>query len=119
MSHNELYQFERWLGQKVFSKSFLSTTTSETTAKGFCGLDENVPKGQERVLFRITIDLDFTNDSGTYIMLMSAAPLEDEWLLGPGAEFEIGVIKPEIMTMRSKEKNIEIDENLDVEEQLK
>ena len=28
MSLNELYQFERWLGQKVFSKSFFSTTTS-------------------------------------------------------------------------------------------
>ena len=36
-------------------------------------------------------------------MLMSEAEVEDEWLLGPGAEFEIGVIKPIIMTNRSKE----------------
>jgi len=31
------------------------------------------------------MDLDFTNDTGTYIMLMSEAAVEDEWLLGPGA----------------------------------
>ena len=87
------------------------------TAKGFCGLNENVPKGLERVLFRITIDQDFTNDTGKYIMLMSAAPLEDEWLLGPGAEFEIGEIKPEIMS-RSKDKKLEIDEEKDVQNYL-
>jgi len=36
-------------------------------------------------------------------MLMSEISNEDKWLLGPGAEFEIGEIKPEIITNRSKE----------------
>jgi len=62
--------------------------------------------------------LDFTNDTGTYITLMSEAPGEDEWLLGPGAEFEIGDIKPEIMTNRSKERDLKLKEEEDVEEQL-
>jgi len=45
MTRTELLQFERWLGQTVFSKSFLSTTTSLMTAKEFSGLYEKVPKG--------------------------------------------------------------------------
>ena len=57
------------------------------TAKGFSGHYEKVKDGLERVVFNIYLDLDFTNDTGTYIMLMSEAAVEDEWLLGPGAEF--------------------------------
>ena len=118
MSRNELFQFERWLGQKVYSKSFLSTTTSLMTAKEFCGHYSKIPAGLERVLFDIYLDLDFTNDTGSYIMLMSEAACEDEWLLGPGAEFEIGLIKPVVMTNRSKEQIIDIDEEKDEEDQL-
>ena len=55
------------------------------TAKEFCGHYAKIPVGLERVLFDIYLDLDFTNDTGTYIMLMSEAAVEDEWLLGPGA----------------------------------
>jgi len=103
MSRIEMMQFERWLGQTVYAKSFLSTTTSLMTAKEFCGLYAKVPKGLERIIFDIYIDLDFTNDIGTYIMLYSEAAVEDEWLLGPGAQFEIGGIHPKILTNRSKE----------------
>jgi len=85
ISNIELLQFERWLGLSVFSKSFLSTTTSLLTAKEFCGLYANIPDALNRVIFDIYLDLDFTNDTGTYIMLMSEAAVEDEWLLGPGA----------------------------------
>jgi len=53
----------------VFAKSFLSTTTSLMTAKEFCGLDSKISGGLERVIFDIYLDLDFTNDMGTYIML--------------------------------------------------
>jgi len=70
------------------------------------------------VIFDIYLDLDFTNDTGTYIMLMSEAEAEDEWLLGPGAEFEIGEIKPQIMTNRSKERDLTLKKEEDVEEQL-
>ena len=38
------------------------------------------------------MDLDFTMDTGTYIMLMSMAGNEDEHLLAPGADFEVGSI---------------------------
>ena len=104
MTRTELLQFERWLGQTVFSKSFLSTTTSLMTAKDFSGLYSKIPKGLERVVYDIYIDLDFTNDTGTYIMLMSEAAVEDEWLLGPGSELQIGKIKPVVLTHRSKEQ---------------
>ena len=57
------------------------------TAKQFCGHYAKIQKGLERVIFDIYLDLDFTNDTGTYIRLMSEAENEDEWLLGPGAEF--------------------------------
>ena len=70
------------------------------------------------MIFDIYLDLDFTNDTGTYIRLMSEAENEDEWLLGPGAEFEIGDIKPEIMTNRSIERDLKLKEDEDVEEQL-
>lgn len=51
--------------------------------------------------------MDFTNDTGTYIMLMSDDNADEcEWLFGPGAEFEIGNIQPTIYA-RSKEKKIE------------
>ena len=106
----------------MFSKSFLSTTTSLLTAKEYCGNNEKIPKGLERVIFDIYLDLDFTNDSGTYIMLMSNAVVEDEWLLGPGAEFEIGEIKPQLMTARSKERVIDIkdvENEEDIEKYLK
>jgi len=73
------------------------------TAKEFAGHYAKIPKRLERVVFDVYIDLDFTNDTGTYIMLMSEAAVEDEWLLGPGAEFIIGEIQPQIMTNRSKE----------------
>ena len=88
------------------------------TAKEFSGHYANIPDGLERAIFDIYLDLDFTNDTGTYIMLMSEAAVEDEWLLGPGADFEIGEIKPTIMTNRSKEQAINIDEEKDVEIQL-
>jgi len=55
------------------------------TAKGFYGHGEKIKDGFESVLFDIYIDLDFTNDTGTYIILKSEAASEDEWLLGPGA----------------------------------
>ena len=102
----------------MYSKSFLSTTTSLLTAKEFCGLYSKIPEGLERVIFVIYLDLDFTNDSGTYIMLMSEAAIEDEWLLGPGAEFVIGDIKPEVMTSRSKERKLDTKEEKDVEKYL-
>jgi len=91
------------------------------TAKEFCGHMSKVSNGLERVIFDIYLDLDFTNDTGTYIMLMSEAANEDEWLQGPGAEFEIGKIKPQIMTNRSKEQVIKTehcDEEKDVEAYL-
>jgi len=46
---------------------------------------------------------------------MSEAAVEDEWLLGPGAEFEIGEIKPVVMTNRSKERKLDTKEEKDVE----
>jgi len=55
-------------------------------------------------------------------MLMSNAAVEDEWLLGPGAEFEIGEIKPQLMTARSKERVIDIkdvENEEDIEKYLK
>jgi len=55
------------------------------TAKEFCGLYAKIPDGLNRVIYDIYLDLDFTNDTGTYIMLKSEAAVEDEWLLGPGA----------------------------------
>lgn len=106
ISRNELFQFERWFGQKVHAKSFLSTTTDLLTAKEFCGHYAKITKGLERVIFDIYLDLDFTNDTGTYIMLLSEAAVEDEWLLGPGSEFEIGKIVPQVMTNRSKERTL-------------
>ena len=44
------------------------------------------------MIFDIYIDLDLTNDTGTYILLLSEAKEEDEWLQPPGAELEIGKI---------------------------
>ena len=41
------------------------------TAKEFYGHYAKIPDGLERVIFDIYLDLDFTNDTGTYIMLMS------------------------------------------------
>jgi len=84
------------------------------TAKEFCGIYSKIPDGLERVIFDIYIDLNFTNDTGTYIMLTSEAAVEDEWLLCPACEFEIGNIVPQVMTNRSKELKIEIDEEKDV-----
>ena len=49
---------------------------------------------------------------------MSEAAIEDEWLLGPGAEFVIGDIKPEVMTSRSKERKLDTKEEKDVEKYL-
>ena len=49
---------------------------------------------------------------------MSEAAIEDEWLLGPGAEFVIGDIKPEVMTNRSKERKLDTKEEKDVEKYL-
>ena len=46
------------------------------------------------------MDLDPTIDTGTFMPLKSDAAKEDDWLLGPGAKFEIGEIKPELMTVR-------------------
>ena len=59
-------------------------------AKEFCGHNKKINNREVRVLFQIHVDLDFTNDTGTYIMLISDAASEEEWLFGPGAEFEIG-----------------------------
>ena len=60
-----------------------------------------------RVVFVIHIDLDFTNDTGTYIMLYSDGHEEEEWMLGPGAEFKIGEIYPDIR----KNKKVKIEED--------
>ena len=49
---------------------------------------------------------------------MSEAAIEDEWLLGPGAEFVIGEIKPEVMSNRSKERKLDTKEEKDVEKYL-
>ena len=62
--------------------------------------------------------MDSTNDIGTYIMLMSMAKSEDEHLFPPGAEFEVGNIIPKIITDRSRERRLKIDQNKDVEAQL-
>ena len=67
MNKNELYQFNEQKGQNLKSKCFLSATTSKLTAKDFCGNDSNIKEGLKRVIFLIHIDLDFTNDTGTYI----------------------------------------------------
>jgi len=77
------------------------------TAKSFCGNYVKIPDSLERVIFDIYLDLDFTNDTGSYILLKSDAVSEDEWLLGPGAEFEIGEITPKLMTNSSKERAID------------
>lgn len=90
MPRNELRQFERWRGHQVYAKSFLSTTTSLLTAKEYCGLYSNIRDNSVRAIFDIFMDLDFTNNIGSYIMLKSDAKVEDEWLFGPGAELEIG-----------------------------
>jgi len=64
----------------MYSKSFLSTTTSLMTAQDFCGYHEKIPDGLVRVIFEIYIDNDFSNDIGTYTMLMSnGGQVEDEW----------------------------------------
>ena len=49
---------------------------------------------------------------------MSDAVGEDEWLLGPGAEYEIGEIKPELMTDRSKERVIDTVNEVDKKKYL-
>ena len=41
-------------------------------------------------------------------MLMSESPHENEWLLPPGAEFEVGKIYPKLITKDDKE--IKVDE---------
>jgi len=51
-------------------------------------------------------------------MLISEAEVEDEWLLAPGSKLQIGKIKPEVLTHRSKELELNIDEEQDVENQL-
>jgi len=48
-----------------------------------------------KVIFEINVDLDYTNDTGTYTKLFSPDN-KDTWLLAPGAEFEIGKILPKI-----------------------
>ena len=48
-------------------------------------------------MFEIYVDLDYTNDSGTYIVLMSEADSEDEWLFPPGTIFLIKRIYPKII----------------------
>jgi len=63
----------------MYSKSFLSATTSLMTAQEFGGIYANIPDGLVRVIFEIYIDNDFSNDIGTYTMLMSEAHVEDEW----------------------------------------
>ena len=54
------------------------------TAKEICGNYVEIPEGLERVIFEINADLDFTNDTGTYITLMPDVEGEDKWLFGPG-----------------------------------
>ena len=49
-------------------------------AKSFAKFDVPIPDGYIRVMFKITIDLDYTNDYGTYIRNNSAFPNEEEWL---------------------------------------
>ena len=67
------------------------------TAKEIQGNYEKIPEGQERVIYDINVDLDFTNDTGTFIPLISDVVGEDKWLLAPGGEYEIGEIKHELM----------------------
>ena len=53
-------------------------------------------------MFEIFVDLDFTNDSGTYIMLTSEAHSENEWLFPPGTKFLINKIYPKIVSINTK-----------------
>ena len=116
VSEIELRQWERQKGQDIHAKSFISTSIDKMTALEFCGNYEKLSKGQARVKFEIMVDLDFTNDIGTFIMLMSMAKSEDEHLLAPGTKFEVGEIHPEIITNRGSERRLKIDQNKDVEE---
>ena len=92
-------------------------TIDKTTARGFCGHGEPIPDSLNRVMYDIKVDLDCTNDTGTFIMLISAAEEEEEWLHPPGAEFEVGKIEPQVIA-NSNQKKIEIDDAHDVQEQL-
>jgi len=48
-------------------------------------LGDEIKDGLIRAIFEIHVDLDYTNDCGTYIMLKSEVSSEEEWLFGPGA----------------------------------
>ena len=85
----ELLQFEKWKGRSVYSNGLLSTSILLSTAKGFAKFNMPIEDGYVRVLFQIEVDMDYTNDYGTYIREYSNAKDEEEWLLSYGIKLEI------------------------------
>jgi len=75
------------IGKNIRSKGFISTTTLFRNIKTFCGLGSIIDNKDVRAVFEIYVDLDYTNDNGTYIKFMSEADHEDEWLFPTGTIF--------------------------------
>lgn len=72
----------------MFSKNFLPTTDMNSAEESCGGFFKN-ENGNENVIFEIYVDLNFINDIGINETLNNC---DYEWLLAPGAEFEIGKV---------------------------
>ena len=118
----ELMQFDRQKGKVLFSNFLMSTSTQLAQAKNFAKVGKNhqkLPEGMVKVLFKIAVDMNYTNDYGTYIADLSDAGSEEEWLISFGSRFIVTsdvyqAIKNQTDEDAFKKLDIELDNaNLD------